>query len=411
MKKKQLTIALLILLAFSSLTACYQPVDLSPAERPDIPWVHCILNEKDSLYLDLRYIDASGSGHYQPINDAVIQLQEWRKRNDDSDSEYILFRSIAPELVGEGRWLWALPQTDINQFERIKEKALCRLEIVLPSGDTLHAETTMPPGRVDQQFDHLSESYVSSFILNGKSYSYEAVTDVNNHLYKHEEYSRFLLPVNNPVWVTKFGLAEDGSTFVEETLATDRDEWTDGVNCTGQTFTKSDISLALTNYPDVAGKPLHYHFLRFPNGRVAKEVKMEHPHDDTIGNNSLADALLTISGDFKGPHFGALGSILEIARAEQIYEKTVAQVSGIPYADNILTSHTLHRAGYLEFRTVSPEYDQYLKDVAQYDLLRETDVVSIYRNTNTYTNVQGGTGIFGAAITQTFYWTCGQWVF
>ena len=60
---------------------------------------------------------------------------------------------------------------------------------------------------------------------------------------------------------------------------------------------------------------------------------------------------------------------------------------------------------------MSDEYDLYLKDVAEYELLNEigTDMVGIYGNTNVYTNIQGGTGIFGAEVDNKLYWTCGVW--
>ncbi len=82
---------------------------------------------------------------------------------------------------------------------------------------------------------------------------------------------------------------------------------------------------------------------------------------------------------------------------------------GIPYEDNILTTG---QAGYLQFLTVSPEYDRYLKDVAQFELLQEsTDIISIYRNTNIYSNIEGGIGIFGACVEQDLFWSCGVWEF
>ena len=84
-------------------------------------------------------------------------------------------------------------------------------------------------------------------------------------------------------------------------------------------------------------------------------------------------------------------------------------LQGIPY-DNIFTTG---HAGYVNFKSVSYEYDRYLKDVAQFELLREmsSDIIGIYNNTNTYTNIHGGTGIFGAEVNSKLYWSCGIWIY
>ncbi|MCR5245902.1 MAG: DUF4249 domain-containing protein [Bacteroidales bacterium] len=67
--------------------------------------------------------------------------------------------------------------------------------------------------------------------------------------------------------------------------------------------------------------------------------------------------------------------------------------------------------GLVHFMTVSEEYDRYLQELVLHELLHDvgTDVIGIYSNTNHYTNVEGGTGIFGAAIDLKKNWTCGVW--
>lgn len=67
------------------------------------------------------------------------------------------------------------------------------------------------------------------------------------------------------------------------------------------------------------------------------------------------------------------------------------------------------RFGRMRFVAVSEEYDHYLQDVIQYEMLHVigTDIVGVYDNTNIYTNIQGGTGIFGSAVETTQAWSCG----
>lgn len=95
---------------------------------------------------------------------------------------------------------------------------------------------------------------------------------------------------------------------------------------------------------------------------------------------------------------------MEYERGQKSYSEAV----GVPYEDNIFTTG---RAGYLNFKVVSEEYDCYLKDMSEYELLREVSggIIGIYANTNTYTNIKGGTGIFGAEVDSKLYWSCGVW--
>ena len=396
MRKSLFFNTLLTLLAIATLTACYQPIDLTPAEQPDIPWVYCVLTPDSTQCVDLCYIDASGFGRYQPVEEAEAILEVWQQAQDGG--EFHKSGTFTFDPVGNGRWQVVIPSSFGDSIGCIPYRSLCRLQVILPTGDTLRAETTFPSAPVQQEFTLSTERFLAEFDLNGKHFSYEPmhVKDSNPLIYWHEETCRFSLPaVTGAVWVFKVGSTENGKTFVDETLATNCEEWTDRFNLTGQYFSASTEPMALTMYPDVAGQPLHERYLRFPGGRQG-------------------EVLVAISGDFKGPHYGALGSVLSRAIADQYYEWVKAQLDDTPYGDNILLdkSGVDRKAGYLEFWTVSPEYDKYLKDVAQYEMLQEsTDLVGIYHNTNIYTNIEGGTGIFGANIAQTFYWSCGIWIF
>lgn len=381
---------LLLLLLGIGTTACYQPIDLTPAEDAHIPWVHCVLMPDTVQFLELWYIDASSSGKYRPVENAEVTLEVGRHRNWNGDFYYT---SIPFQRAGSGQWQARVPMLNPTNLQEDDDVLHFRLQVVLPDGDTLRAETTFPLGSVKQDIATSSDLFISEFDLNGKHYSYPLADIPQSHptLYRHEETCHFSLPSSNAVWIYKVGVAEDGKTFIEDALATNHEEWTDSFNRTGQTFAVSSEPWALSMYPDVAGRPLHFRYLRFPAG-------------DYRGGEVVA-----ISGDFKGPHYGLTGPMLQLAIADQAFEKAKAQFQGVPYEDNILTTR---QAGYLQFLTVSTEYDKYLKDVAQAELLQEnTDIVGIYDNTNIYSNIQGGTGIFGAQIPQTFYWSCGVWIF
>lgn len=52
--------------------------------------------------------------------------------------------------------------------------------------------------------------------------------------------------------------------------------------------------------------------------------------------------------------------------------------------------------GYLCFLFVSPEYDRYMKETYKKAARPLTDYTDVFNNKNLYTNIEGGTGIFGA---------------
>ena len=400
------------LLAFAGLTACYQPIDLTPAEDPEIPWVHCILAPDSLQYVDLKYLDASGTGRCRPVEEAEVTLEISRLRDDGEG--YFSNEAIPFERAGNGRWQASVRILQPLVFSEIRQNMgnyHFRLQVVLPAGDTLRAETTMPSGSVTPVFDANFNPFFTEFDLNGKHYSYPLTAFQKSFwsLYRHEETCRYQLPPYEAVWVYKVGVAEDGRTYIEDALANDHEEWTDPFNLTGQAFTSSSEAWAMSMYPDVAGQPLHFRYLHFPAGK--RQALTESTGDDWPESDYhfQGEGIVAISGDFKGPHYGVVGPLLSLIFADQAYEKAKAQVEGIPYADNILTTR---QVGYLQFLIVSTEYDKYLKDVAQAELLLEsTDIVGIYDNTNIYSNIQGGTGIFGAQIPQLLNWSCGVWIF
>ena len=69
--------------------------------------------------------------------------------------------------------------------------------------------------------------------------------------------------------------------------------------------------------------------------------------------------------------------------------------------------------GYAEaLEAARRERDEDVESGREAELLKEsTDIVGIYNNTNNYTNIQGGTGIFGSCDEQDFFWSCGVWKF
>lgn len=395
-----------ILLLFIA-TGCYEPADLTPEEDVEIPCVRYIIrtayggdvsfptypvqNEDGSwnhkpgddssvCYLELSYVTPSG----KPTrfeDKAVITIERW-----DMD-EYGRRRFAEKDTlisVGDGNYYDRLTKTDIEGSE-------FRLSVFLPGGDTLTAATTMPDFQVaDSPVIYYplpaEESRPTEFDLNGKHYVYPGRGD---NCWK----ARYLIvPSDYAVWAYKVSYSGYGKDnwFVEDELTTDLTDRVDPFNRTGKTYQGHTLLPGEEAYPELFGRQLHYRYLRFPPAPTA-------------------DSLM-ISGNFSGLHYGRIGSDLVYPKSDQYQEKYWGIVFGRPYEDSILSSG---RAGYVLFKVVSHEYDRYLKEVAEYELLHEvsTDIVGIYQNTNTYTNIKGGVGIFGAEINFRYYWTNGTWNF
>lgn len=126
--------SILLLLLGGGAVACYEPVDLVSPEELLVPCVHCVLNPADTQNLRLYYL-SKGNVIGRGIDDAQVTFSEYRV---DKEGNEKLLREYPFENLGEGRWRLVFMK---NRY--IEEKALCKLTVALPSGDTLRAKTTM----------------------------------------------------------------------------------------------------------------------------------------------------------------------------------------------------------------------------------------------------------------------------
>lgn len=367
--------------------ACYEPVNLVPEGKPEVASVYCVLNPTDTQYLELRYLSRVGAGGYRGIDDAEVLFSEYALREAGDTS---LVRNAAFLPLGGGRWRLVLPPR-YGAESNISPGHLCRLQVHLPSGDTLSAATTMPvTDAVEIVLPPTGSTATDSLWLQIDSRVPGSLIVSASDGGRKPAFR--LKPFPGAVWVSKVGWSPDGRDwFLEDELATNREDLADGFNVTGGRFLWSDDSNALETYPEVKDKPLHYRYIRFLNG-------------------AEADSLL-FSGDFSGPHYGNVrrSGILGLAISYEEWYRACCEAWEIPYKVTILATGLV---GKLEFKVVSEEYDRYLKDVMTYCLLHEkgTDIAGIYDNTNIYTNIGGGVGVFGAAIVTRHDWSCGSWV-
>ena len=374
------------LLAIASLTACYQPVDLTPAEDPDIPWVNCILSPDSTQWLELRYMSRNGAGDYRPIEEADILLSSHdttTRRFDPvghfthvKDGRWRLDTSMTPGLIYQLYIITARGDTLTAQTQAPFENIL--VSSAVSPGDSLISVYTYHDGSTVRILNRMSD--------NGKTYFFR--TDRTSYRLLNSDRS-----LEQVCWIYKTGYTPSNGRFLEEALATDREDLADDFNLTQACFTESTVAEALLNYPEVAGKPLHYRFLRIPTLNVQVDT-------------------LVISGDFTGVHYGYCDAVMVGLTALHRTHIREDRIFGRYHDES--ACHWLfdsNEVGLVHFMTVSDEYDHYLRDIVAYELVHKmsTDVIGIYSNTNHYTNVKGGTGIFGAAIETKQNWTCGVW--
>ena len=383
--------SLLFLLLGGGAVACYEPVDLVSSEEVLVPCVHCILNPLDTQYLRLYYI-SKGNATGRGIDNAQVTFSEYRV---DQEGNERLSREYPFESLGEGMWRLIFPG------ERyIEANARCKLLVILPSGDTLRAVTTMVNSKWQAHPDVLPTDNIQCVFDAANAHHKDVELDLHGeHIIQpydggnpsQDDVPLYVIyPTAGTVWISKQGWSkEERKWFLEKELATDKEDLVDGFNRTGRYFTQSQDPKALELYPNVAGRPLHFQHLRVPARGTA----------DT----------LSISGDFSGSHYGVFGAMLALLQMREYFILASHMVTGLPPEEFLLNGEV----GKLVFKRVSEEYDHYLKDVMQYHLLHNvgTDIIAIYDNTNIYSNIEGGVGIFGAEYETRFDWTCGTWNF
>ncbi len=375
--------AVLILLVGMSTVACYQPVELLPDKDSRVPCLYCILNEADTQFLSLHYLPRTISAQKEAIDGAEIVLEAWSSVSGDYQKRGNFLYS------GEGVYYLVTPD-GINNCD-----STWRLKVLLPNGDKLTAITHAAHMETKECFMKQAEPASTEIHLHDKVYHYTLQTPVEG---QYQDPSRLFFCINTrcPVWIHKVGWSADLSQwYPEDELTTNLENRVDPFNKLLADFNVSTVPEALSCYPSVIGKPLHYRYLRFPAGSLSPT--------DTIA----------ISGDFSGVHYGVLGSYLEAIRDFHRAAIDYSEIAGLSHNEAECAWLFDDRAGYIQIKAVSDEYDHYLKDVANYELSTDvsSDIICIYNNTNTYTNIHGGTGIFGAEVNSKLYWSCGIWIY
>ena len=371
-----------VLLSMLLFGGCMEEAVLTSYTTDKHPFVQCILYPDSTVqYLHLSYVKR-GDGPAEPIPDADIRLFRNSRRYWDVMDSVGSFYHIGGDLWG---FQFDDPPLPYDKY---------KLQIILPSQDTLVATTTIPYEyesnypRDSPYYRHLSgghgpkgaqlvldESRLPEYVT-----YYQIIYDpARDGVIDIENVSLFT------IWAWKMDWNERTASYeIARTLATDQENSVDSFNLTGEFFTEADQPGILESFPQVVGKPLHYKYLRIPVGYS--------PFSQYYG----------IAGDFKGPHYKdpLTGP-----------EKAQFSIPVPPELAYLFPDIEYGPKGYVSFLYASEELDAFIKDTVQEQMLSETglDLSIVYRNTNHYTNIKSPTtacaGVFGAAYERHFWWS------
>lgn len=209
-----------------------------------------------------------------------------------------------------------------------------------PSGDGIWQLNT---SSLDSRFFKVNTELIFQAVLPSgdtvKSSLHVVPDAITETLPAENGHFRFRIIETPAVWL--YGIKEYGTASygsVLDSISTDREDIVDAFNKNGG---------------------WHYRYLRLMDGRSLVSWKYRPPHDSYLDPYPIHTDTITVR---------------------------------------------CNESCHIRAKMVSLEYDRYLRELAQQELIENenADIAGIYSNTNVYTNISGGTGIFGFEITRTF---------
>ncbi len=345
---KNILLTISILLAFS----CMRPTALDPKEKPEVV-VNCVLqypHEEQELVLSWTTAPGGSAGAF--ITEGDVSLYDLTSGEEAGSFHY----------AGDGLWLLPRQLVPGNRY---------RLSIQIPLHDAIEAETTLP------------NAYTMKNILIVRALH---IYDFGGYLALGTHYDLQNLGPET-VWIAFLEAPGQDALHTTKQIVVDT-RACDPFNTLGDLA--ESVPGGRFKYAKVNGHPYH-----------AKWIRMEKPgsfyrEDEDIG--SKESPVLNLN------------------------EKTEIQVYpgenyGVYYQDEDFEVDSIGPGiapqdgpGRVVFMTVSEEYDQYMKEVYVYRNRERTEgLLFRYDRTNVYSNIVGGHGIFGAAISYYMPWFSGTW--
>lgn len=342
------------LMAVLALPACERATDLRPEGHGTVV-VECVLTQEDRQTLRLSLTDPASAEDRERLKQARVQVF------DETEG------TLAGIFTYAGRDTWEADLAGLPGHSY-------RLEITVEGYNAVSARTTMP------ELPHI-KAVIKKPVK---------VTETADEAFPDNEagirFQTSSLP-QGPVWIKRMDRdPASGDLIHTRDIATSILN-VDFFNLTGATFRFSNIgpgdeplgapspsgpALRIAYYLYVHGQPVHSLFLRIPPVWEGGERETNDPD----GYFSIAGADFQSDYDWQG------------LKEEK-------------------------ERGYLLFMSVSDEYDRYLKELLIEQNNREQSeeaFASLYKHENMFSNIDGGTGIFGSFSQARSSWNFNQFV-
>ena len=345
------------------LPSCVRDVVMDAHEKPQVVVV-CILSDEAEQTLQLYFTKGASLSEAPALTEASVALLD-----DDG-------------LVGH------FERKQGNEWT-LAHKAIpgkhYRLEVEVPGYDLITSEQTMPQvAKIRSLGITPYEEFLYNLGLHYPSLTWEEVFIPNAEDFESLPLGvkcYYVLDLPDPVWIYAMNYdPETGEHHIAEEICTEC-LLVDDFNTSGENYVAPERTDVPNPYvegshvaklaPQLEGKPLHRRYLRFPAQVLTEE---------------------------KGWWFMLAGGMQGKYNCRDFYQ--------INYGDYGLARPLLPDEGYIEATAVSKDLDEYLQDAYYKQQLQESsDLTTIFLRDNSFTNIHGGLGIFGAKCSRKYQWS------
>lgn len=338
-------ISAIIFTAIVFFCSCVRDLDMSLGQDPLVV-VECVLQDESPQTLNLFLAKAGDSTKMIPITEAEVLLIDKTSGNE------------AGRFINTGTREWTLDYAAVPGHEY-------RLEVEVPGHDSIYAEDCMP-GVITILAKNVNKVFNPS--LDVANYGEDFAGTVY-YLVELPEYSWIYALDFNP---------ETGKRQIAEQICTDY-PWVDNFNLSGESYVPEEEDGEFMghhyrsfSYPFLEGTAMHRRFLRL---RAPSDKELE---DYRKGKPETGYLMCVVSGRFSGEyHLGVLSKDEDLADNE----------------------------GCVVAMSMSKNYDSYVREAMRIQQMQESsDMATVYVRDNIYSNIEGGVGIFGAAVRRFQAW-------
>ncbi len=392
---------ILALMAFTLLgVSCAETIEMDPMEEMPLV-VQCVLTRDIDRYLEYDlYKDIHGNDFpgmdYKVLPTQYLDLYYCRR---PSESGYEKVSDAEVKITGGGDeyvFAWNGDRWECDFLPRYNTQY--KLDVVTAKGDTLSARTSFPSSLVLHGFRPAVYNEREGWGTAG-NVKLPAVRDnlffsffKYTYWWKEEQPRNYWLqtgfdsaPVSGVFWIT---VEKDGKQVAS--LGTNHPD-ADVFNVTGTQWKELEYPAGFREhlYTDAQDKAAAEAWWN-----TYSEYSSSSPvFKDFIRINQSSTTKTSVPAGLVDPDFTGI-YISDSWKIDP--SRTFTLSPGTEYDLEYLYKLVL------KVRNVSYDYDKYLRDMADRNLIHGDEFVNIYNPDRVYTNVEGGFGIFGAQCIQTY---------